>query len=109
MGTFIFVLFAAAAYTAWTIREAQKRGETGMQAAIAPMLWSIRPHDEELTDRSIDDYQCSDDALHAATQLDMQGKWDAAVALYLLAKERWPENQAYIEQCIKDIKKKQGA
>lgn len=52
-------------------------------------------------------YDNADDAIAAASKLDQHGDWDAAIALYRVAADRWPEHAAYIDNCIKDIAKKQ--
>lgn len=54
------------------------------------------------------DYSNPDDTLAAASALDRNGDWDAAIALYRFAAARWPEHATYISNCIDDIAKKQG-
>lgn len=63
-----------------------------------------RPHE-----RSQDGYDNADDALAAVSKLDRNGDWDAAISLYRLAADRWPEHTTYIDNCINDIMKKQTA
>lgn len=50
-----------------------------------------------------------DEVLSAASRLDNNGEWDAAIMLYRAALERWPEQASYIERCISVIEKKQSA
>ncbi len=59
--------------------------------------------------QSPNEYDNADDAIAAASTLDRNGEWDAAIALYRSAAARWPEQANYIDNCIKEIAKKQAA
>jgi hypothetical protein len=50
-----------------------------------------------------------DGVLSAASRLDSNGEWDAAIMLYRAALVRWPEEASYVERCISAIEKKQSA
>ena len=98
----------------WAIRDAQRRGQTGclpiglfiLLGPFAAIAWLIvRPH-ARLVDKPIKDYQRPDDAFFAASQLDAQGEWDAAIALYRNTAQRWPEHQDYAGNCIEQIERK---
>jgi hypothetical protein len=54
------------------------------------------------------DYTNPDDALAAAFQLDMQGDWDAAIALYGDVARRWPEHGQYAQGCITQVQEKRS-
>ena len=48
------------------------------------------------------------DALAAAFQLDVQGDWEAAIALYGEVARRWPEHAHYARECIAHIEEKRS-
>ena len=100
----------------WAIADAQKRGQTGclpmflfyVFGPLAVVTWlAIRPQ-KRLVERKPEEYSNPDDALAAASRLDMQGNWDEALNLYRLSAERWPEHRGYIEQCVAQIDAKRG-
>lgn len=113
------VLFASVWSISWMIGDAQKRGQTGCLPILLVALWGplaavvwlavwlvFRP--KRLVDKAPNHYQNAEDALSAASRLDTQGDWDAAIELYQFSAERWPEHQSYIEQCVDQIRKKQA-
>jgi hypothetical protein len=55
---------------------------------------------------SIDDFHNPEDALAAASKMDMHGDWDDAIALYRRVAERWPEHLEYSNKCIEAIQEK---
>jgi hypothetical protein len=103
---------------AWVVRDAQKRGYSG--AGLFLVLWAcgplslliwhlVRPR-TELAERPVQEYTNADDALVAASKLDMLGDWNEAIALYQSVATRWPEHGGYAQECIKAIDtKKAGA
>lgn len=100
----------------WAIGDAQKRGQTGclpmflfyVFGPLAVVVWLGARPPKRLVDKRPEDYSNPDDALAAASRMDMQGNWDEALNLYRLCAERWPEHQRYIEQCVKQINAKRG-
>ncbi len=56
----------------------------------------------------IEDYDNPDDAMAAASKLEMRGDWTASIDLYRHAAQRWPEHREYIEQCIDRVSEKQS-
>ncbi|WP_145389160.1 hypothetical protein [Stieleria neptunia] len=58
--------------------------------------------------RSFEDYVNADDAIAAASSLEMRGDWNASIALYQHAAERWPEHGKYAQRCIDHITNKQS-
>jgi hypothetical protein len=56
---------------------------------------------------SIDDYDSAEDALAAASKMDMRGDWKDAIALYHRIAEQWPERLPYSTECINAINDKQ--
>ena len=58
--------------------------------------------------QSFADYGNPDDAIAAASRLDMSGDWNASIELYRLASERWPEHTEYIQNCIERVTAKQS-
>jgi len=81
----------------------------GIWALVLLRRQSIRESFAPSLERSFNDYDNADDVLAAASKLDRNGDWGAAIELYRLAGDRWPEHATYIENCIKDISKKQTA
>jgi hypothetical protein len=63
--------------------------------------WRVGP-------RPFDDYDNPDDAIEAASRLDMNGDWTASIDLYCYAARRWPEHTEYIQQCMKRVAEKQA-
>ena len=61
----------------------------------------------KMDNRSLDEFT-RDEALATASRLDQRGEWDAAIALYENAAQRWPDQRNYIEACLKGIKEKQA-
>lgn len=57
---------------------------------------------------SFDDYDSPDDALAAASRLNMLGDWDASINLYRHTAQRWPEHTEYIQHCIDQVTEKQS-
>ena len=55
---------------------------------------------------SIDDCHSVEDALAAASKMDMRGDWKDAIALYHRIAERWPEHLPYSTKCINAINEK---
>ncbi len=54
------------------------------------------------------EYANSEDAVAAAIQLDMQGDWDVAIALYREVARRWPEHEHYVQECITRLEEKRS-
>jgi hypothetical protein len=67
----------------------------------------VRPNSEAIS-QSEAEFDNADDALAAAFRLDMDGDWEAAIALYAKAAEEWPEQSLYARECIKRIEEKQS-
>lgn len=57
---------------------------------------------------SYDDYANADDAIAAASKLEMRGEWGASIDLYRYAAERWPEHSDYAQRCIDCVTNKQA-
>jgi hypothetical protein len=58
--------------------------------------------------QSFDGYANADDAIAAASRLEMRGDWTGSIDLYRRAGERWPEHTTYVQNCIDRITKKQS-
>jgi len=120
----ICIALAVAAIPLWVasivlaVRHARKQGDSVwlvvlflvLFGPLAGIIWLFfwlffRPR-TKVIQRSADDYAIPEDAIAAATQLDMLGEWDAAIALYRGAVERWPEHEHYIQECIRRIEEK---
>ncbi len=56
---------------------------------------------------NIDDFHNPEDALAAASKMDMHGDWNEAIELYHCIVERWPEHMPYITECVEAINDKQ--
>lgn len=113
VGAMLFVYFAPAA---WAVGDAQKRGQSGGWVVLlfwlfgpaSALVWLVVRPRSKVVDRSPDDYADPEDALAAAASLDQLGEWDAAIGLYEIAAQRWPEQYEYIAACIQQIKEKQS-
>jgi hypothetical protein len=111
-GVAILVLWGACA--AWLVNDAQMRGRSGCAVVLvlgffapcAVPIWLLVRPSATLAQRPADDYTNADDALAAASKLDVLGEWDAAIALYQHAATRWPEHCDYISACINTINDK---
>ncbi len=53
-------------------------------------------------------YANPEDAFDAAFELEMQGDWDAAIAVYEDAARRWPEHAQYARSCIRQVEEKRS-
>jgi hypothetical protein len=110
-------LFLWGACAAWVINDAQKRGDSGCAPVIvvgiggpfSVLVWLLVRPRTKLVERPVEGYENADDALAAASQLDMLGDWDEAIALYQHAATRWPEHGDYINACINKINDKKAA
>ncbi len=101
---------------AWAVGDAQNRGQTGalvvflfyLFGPLSALVWlMVRPR-KTLAERLPCEYANAEDALAAATRLDMLGDWERAIAVYETAAQQWPEHQPYIDQCVARIQKKQA-
>jgi hypothetical protein len=100
----------------WVVRDAQERGYSGaalillvwLCGPLAALIWLLVRPRTKLVERPVHGYATDDDALVAASKLDMLGDWDEATALYQHAAARWPEHGGYIEECIKVINDKKA-
>ncbi len=54
------------------------------------------------------EYANPEDAIDAAFELDMQGDWDAAIAVYDDVARRWPEHEQYARGCITQVEEKRS-
>jgi hypothetical protein len=116
----LFLLIAAVVViyvwcAAWAVGDAQKRGHGGIILLLiwvfgpfAALVWRFTRPRTKLIDKRPSDYDNPDSAIEAAVRLDSLGEWDAAIAMYQDAAARWPEHDAYIQQCIKSIEAKQA-
>jgi hypothetical protein len=102
---------------AWAVKDAQKRGRgRGMVVALfclfgpfaAAFVWLFARPGTRLDQRTPEHYNDADDTMIAASRLDAQGEWDAAIALYKSVRERWPEHEAYVQKCLHLIGEKQA-
>ena len=75
---------------------------------VSARIWSFLRAGVTLAERPVHDYSNADDAIDAASKLDMIGDWDEAVALYQYTAARWPEHQGYVKECINEINNKRG-
>jgi hypothetical protein len=57
---------------------------------------------------SPEDFTNPEDLLAAAFQFDMNGDWDAAIALYSDVAKRWPEHERYAQECISRLQEKRS-
>ena len=51
----------------------------------------------------------AEEAIDAASKLEREGDWDAAIAAYRAVADRWPEHATYIANCIADVQRKVDA
>jgi hypothetical protein len=123
LGTLIGVVFGLAflflwgACAAWVINDAQMRGRSGCAPVIvlgigAPcsaLIWLLVRPRTKLVERPVQGYENAEDALAAASQLDMLGDWDEAIVLYQYAARCWPEHGEYINACVNTINDKKAA
>ncbi|MHB8956744.1 MAG: hypothetical protein ACYC4U_27600 [Pirellulaceae bacterium] len=70
--------------------------------------WSLFRSIWKRGQHSFDGYANADDAIAAASRLEMSGDWTASIGLYRRAAERWPEHTAYAQHCIDRITEKQS-
>jgi hypothetical protein len=83
--------------------------------AVLVVRYSMFPRLNWLSVRSIwkrrhesfDGYSNADDAIAAASRLEMLGDWTDSIDLYRFAAERWPEQREYVQRCIDRIAEKQ--
>jgi len=107
-GRFIAFIVVYGLSAAWVAGDAQKRGYSG----VVPLLWLcsggplsaliwlfLRPH-TTLVERPWHHYANADDAIAAASKLDMLGDWDEAIVLYQYAATQWPEHAGYVKECM---------
>jgi len=114
-GVAFLVLWGAC--VAWVINDAQARGRSGCAPVIvlgisgpcAALIWLLVRPRTKLDERPVQSYGNAEDALAAASQLDMLGDWDEAIALYQYAAARWPEHGEYINACVNTITDKKAA
>ncbi len=112
---FIALLAAWAWSISWVIRDTRRRGQSGAALPIVlifgplgVLAWLAMRPNQETVNRPRADYKNPDDTFLAASELDADGDWDQAVALYQYGAERWPEHRAYAEKSIEQIRKKQA-
>jgi len=113
---FITFLVVYGGSAAWVVGDAQKRGYSGaalflllwLCGPLAALIWLFLRPRTRLVERPVDDYANADDAIAAASKLDMLGDWDEAIVLYQYAAARWPEHEGYVKECIKVINDKRG-
>src|SRR5262245_49133974 len=108
----LFAAFIAAWFgpAAWAIGDAQKRGQSGgvvvllfwLFGPFSALVWLLTRPRSTLVERPREAYTNADDAIAAAAHLDTLGDWDAAMALYQDAGNRWPEHGAYLARCIQE-------
>ena len=114
---FITSIVAYAGSAAWVVGDAQKRGYSGgvlfllvwLCGPLSALIWLFVRPSTRLVDRPVHDYTNADDAMEAASKLDMLGDWDEAIALYEYAAARWPEHEDYVRKCINVINDKRPA
>jgi hypothetical protein len=105
------------ASVAWVVGDAQKRGNPGcalllvlgITAPFSALIWLLVRPRTGFVDRPVQSYTNADDALAAASRLDMLGDWDEAIELYQYAATQWPEHGDYIRECVKIIEGKKAA
>jgi hypothetical protein len=56
---------------------------------------------------NIDEYRNAEDAMAAASKMEMHGNWQEAIALHECIAERWPEHLSYTTECIRAMNDKQ--
>jgi hypothetical protein len=113
----ITLLAVYAGSVAWLVGDAHQRGYSGIAPffllwicwPVSALIWILVHPRIKLVERPVDDYANADDALVAASKLDMLGEWDGAIALYQQVAARWPEHENYVRECIKAIDGKMAA
>jgi hypothetical protein len=82
-----------------------------LMVGLYRLVWcswlAVRP-EPKVVIRSAAEYANPEDAFDAAFQLDMQGDWDAAIALYGDVARRWPEHEKYARGCITQVEEKRS-
>ncbi len=115
-GMFIALIVVWGGSTAWVVGDAEKRGYPApavflllnLCGPFGLLIWLfLRP--TKLVERPVDGYANADDAVAAASRLDILGDWDQAIALYQYVATQWPEHAGYTSECIKAINDKRGA
>jgi hypothetical protein len=98
------------------VGDAQKRGRPGCAflliwicGPLSALIWLIVRPRTRFDERPVQDYTNADDAIAAASQLDLLGDWDQAIALYQYAASRWPEHGEYVLKCVEGINDKKAA
>jgi hypothetical protein len=105
------------AMVAWAIGDAKSRGQSGclppllfwLFGPLAIVIWLIVRPKEKIIDKDVDTFCNADDAIYAASQLDSEGEWDAAIFLYQHIEKEWPEFADYCQRCIAEIDAKKGS
>lgn len=95
----------------WAIGDAHRRGQGGgllfllffVLGPIAALIWLVVRPKEVLVTRSPETYDDPEEALSAASRLDRLGDWDAAYKLYASIAKRWPENEEYVGNCLREL------
>jgi hypothetical protein len=77
-------------------------------STILTLIWIALRRRANVAIRPPAEYADADDALAAAFQLDVQGDWEAAIALYGEVARRWPEHAHYARECIAHIEEKRS-
>jgi len=114
--TFVIVGGLYVGCTTWLFVDARKRGYSGLVVVLlftltgplAVVLWTFVRPKAKIVIRPAAAYTDPDDALAAAFQLDMQGDWDAATAVYSEVVRRWPEHGQYAQGCITQLEEKRS-
>jgi len=70
--------------------------------------WACFPKIGTRCQQSFDSYANADDAIAAASRLEMRGDWIASIDLYRRAAERWPQHATYNQNCIDRVSQKQS-
>lgn len=105
-----------ASIASWAINDAQKRGQSG--GIIVPLIWlcgpfgamlwlMIRPK-TRISELQPSDYDNAEDAMAAASRLDLMGDWDDAAALYEYVAKRWPQHADYAMNSLSALREKSG-
>lgn len=81
----------------------------GIWALVVLCKSAVRAEFSTPTAGSEISFDNADDAIAAASKLNANGSWDASIAAYRAAGERWPEHATYIENCIADVQRKLDA
>jgi hypothetical protein len=76
---------------------------------LCALIWLIvRPH-TSFTEPTVQNYANADDAIAAASRLDILRDWDEAIEPYRYAATRWPEHGEYVMKCVERIDEKKVA